>query len=398
MNSNEYINLTQQAYMNTFTRYPVVFEYGKGATLYDSEGKAYTDFLAGIAVNTLGYDHPALVETLVEQSHSLIHCSNLFYTKPQTELAHILVENSCADRVFFANSGAEANEGAIKLARMFFYKQGINKYEIITACNSFHGRTLATLAATGQEKYHAPHSMLPPGFINVPFNDIGAIKAAINENTCAIMIEPIQGEGGVIEAENHYIKELYRLCEKHDILLIFDEIQTGIGRTGRLFAYEHYGIEPHIFTLAKGLGGGVPIGAVLAKEEIASAFEPGDHGTTFGGNALVCSAGACVIKTLLEENLIEECNIKGKYFKDRLIDLQNTFPHIVKDVRGKGLMLGVQLYDSVDAKHVVKSALDIGFIINCTGDNTLRFVPPLIISVNEINDLIYTLEKIFNEC
>lgn len=398
MNSNEYINLTQQAYMNTFTRYPIVFEYGKGATLYDNEGKAYTDFLAGIAVNTLGYDHPALVETLVEQSHSLIHCSNLFYTKPQTELAHILVENSCADRVFFANSGAEANEGAIKLARMFFYKQGINKYEIITACNSFHGRTLATLAATGQEKYHAPHSMLPPGFINVPFNDIGAIKAAINENTCAIMIEPIQGEGGVIEAENHYIKELYRLCEKHDILLIFDEIQTGIGRTGRLFAYEHYGIEPHIFTLAKGLGGGVPIGAVLAKEEIASAFEPGDHGTTFGGNALVCSAGACVIKTLLEENLIEECNIKGKYFKDRLIDLQNTFPHIVKDVRGKGLMLGVQLYDSVDAKHVVKSALDIGFIINCTGDNTLRFVPPLIISVNEINDLIYTLEKIFNEC
>ncbi len=398
MNSNEYINLTQQAYMNTFTRYPIVFEYGKGATLYDNEGKAYTDFLAGIAVNTLGYDHPALVETLVEQSHSLIHCSNLFYTKPQTELAHILVENSCADRVFFANSGAEANEGAIKLARMFFYKQGINKYEIITACNSFHGRTLATLAATGQEKYHAPHSMLPPGFINVPFNDIGAIKAAINENTCAIMIEPIQGEGGVIEAENHYIKELYRLCEKHDILLIFDEIQTGIGRTGRLFAYEHYGIEPHIFTLAKGLGGGVPIGAVLAKEEIASAFEPGDHGTTFGGNALVCSAGACVIKTLLEENLIEECNIKGKYFKDRLIDLQNTFPHIVKDVRGKGLMLGVQLYDSVDAKHVVKSALDMGFIINCTGDNTLRFVPPLIISVNEINDLIYTLEKIFNEC
>src|SRR5690606_26225665 len=213
MNSNEYINLTQQAYMNTFTRYPIVFEYGKGATLYDNEGKAYTDFLAGIAVNTLGYDHPALVETLVEQSHSLIHCSNLFYTKPQTELAHILVENSCADRVFFANSGAEANEGAIKLARMFFYKQGINKYEIITACNSFHGRTLATLAATGQEKYHAPHSMLPPGFINVPFNDIGAIKAAINENTCAIMIEPIQGEGGVIEAENHYIKELYRLCE-----------------------------------------------------------------------------------------------------------------------------------------------------------------------------------------
>ncbi len=397
MDSKECMTLTQQYYMNTFSRYPIVFEYGTGATLYDSEGKAYIDFLAGIAVNVLGYAHPALVDTIVEQTNRLIHCSNLFYTKPQAELAQILVENSCADKVFFANSGAEANEGAIKLARLFFYKQGMDKYEIITACNSFHGRTLATLAATGQEKYHSPHSILPPGFINVPFNDIGAIKSAITENTCAIMIEPIQGEGGIIESQEHYMEELHNLCEEHNILLIFDEIQTGIGRTGKLFAYEHFGIEPHIFTLAKGLGGGIPIGAVLAKEEIASAFEPGDHGTTFGGNALACSAGACVINTLLKENLIEECAAKGKYFKDKLFKLQNSFPQLIKDIRGMGLMLGAQLHSNIDAKDVVQSALDMGFIINCTGDNTLRFVPPLIISIDEIDSLIDALEKIFKE-
>ena len=309
----------------------------------------------------------------------------------------MLVEHSCADRVFFANSGAEANEGAIKLARMFFYKKGMHKYEIITACNSFHGRTLATLAATGQKKYHIPLSPLPSGFISVPFNDIGAIESAITDETCAIMIEPIQGEGGIIEAERKYITALHRLCEKHDILLIFDEIQTGIGRTGKLFAYEHYGIEPHILTLAKGLGGGVPIGAVLAKKEVAEAFEPGDHGTTFGGNALACSAGIAVLNTLMEEKLIEECAIKGDHFKMKLNSLKDSFPHIVKDVRGMGLMLGAQLHDGIKGGDVVKAALDMGFIINCTGDNTLRFVPPLIISIDEIDRLISVLETIFND-
>lgn len=383
--------------MNTFTRYPIVFQHGEGCTLYDIDGNAYTDFLAGIAVNTLGYAHAGFTKSILYQCSELIHCSNLFYTQPQSELAHILVESSAADRVFFANSGAEANEGAIKLARMFFYKRGMHKYEIITASNSFHGRTLATLTATGQEKYHATMSPLPPGFITVPFNDIKAIESAITKNTCAIMIEPIQGEAGIIEANMDYMIKLHRLCKANNILLIFDEIQTGIGRTGKLFAYEHYGVEPDIFTLAKGLGGGIPIGAVLAKEDVAAAFEPGDHGTTFGGNALACSAGAFIVKTLLEEDgkLIEECAIKGDYFKDRLINLQYKFPDIVKDVRGKGLMLGLELYSGIEANDVVKSTLDMGLIINCTGDNTLRFVPPLIISTDEIDKLITALGIIF---
>lgn len=397
MNYQNSMELIDNCYMNTFTRYPIVFDYGEGCTLYDRDGKTYTDFLAGIAVNTLGYAHPVFTETIAEQCHKLLHCSNLFYTEPQAKLAHMLVENSCSDRVFFANSGAEANEGAIKLARMFFYKKGMHKYEIITAHNSFHGRTLATLTATGQEKYHAPLSPLPPGFINVPFNDIEAVESTITKNTCAIMIEPIQGEGGIIEAQEDYMKDLYKLCKKHNILLIFDEIQTGIGRTGKLFAYEHYGVEPHIFTLAKGLGGGIPIGAVLAKEDIASAFEPGDHGTTFGGNALACSAGSIIMETLLNKNnqLIEDCATKGDYFKEKLIHLQNVFPHIIKEIRGKGLMLGAQLYECIEGHNIVRSALDMGFIINCAGNNTLRFVPPLIISIDEIDNLITALKEIF---
>lgn len=397
MDYQSFIELTNNYYMNTFTRYPIVFDYGENSTLYDIEGNPYTDFLAGIAVNTLGYAHPRFTKALTEQCHKLLHCSNLFYTKPQAKLAKLLIEESAADRVFFANSGAEANEGAIKLARMFFYKQGVHKYEIITTSNSFHGRTLATLTATGQEKYHAPLSPLPPGFINVPFNDIEAVEAAINENTCAVMIEPIQGEGGIVEANMVYMKGLYELCKAHNILLIFDEIQTGMGRTGKLFAYEHYGIEPDIFTLAKGLGGGIPIGAVLAKEDVATAFEPGDHGSTFGGNAFACSAGACIMEILLEDDskLIRECATKGDYFKEKLLYLQDSYPHIIKGVRGKGLMLGAHLYDSIDGGDIVKSALDMGFIINCAGNNTLRFVPPLIISTDEIDKLISALDVIF---
>ena len=391
------MQVTDDNYMNTFTRYPIVFDYGQGSILYDTEGKAYIDFLAGIAVNTLGYSHSRFTNTLISQSRKLIHSSNLFYTAAQAKLAKLLVENSAADRIFFANSGAEANEGAIKLARMYFYKQGMHRYEIITTTNSFHGRTFATLTATGQNKYHTPLEPLPPGFLNVPFNDIEAMESAVGEKTCAIMIELIQGEGGIVEAQLDYVRKLYKLCKKHNILLIFDEVQTGIGRTGKMFAYEHYGIEPHIFTLAKGLGGGVPIGAILAKEDIAAAFEPGDHGSTFGGNALACSAGACVMKILLENDskLIKECASKGDYFKDKLEKLQNIYPHIIVAVKGKGLMLGTQLDENIDGGNIVNICLDKGFIINCAGNNTLRFVPPLIITKDEIDKLIATLNDIF---
>lgn len=350
MKIQEIIEMDKKYYMNTFgDRFPVAFEYGKGSMLYDIDGKAYIDFLSGIAVNVLGYGHPELTKALTSQIQKLLHCSSLFYIQSQAELAKMLVKHSCGDRAFICNSGAEANEGAIKLARKYFYARGLNKYEVITALNSFHGRTLATLAATGQEKYQKPYRPLPPGFKHVPLNDIETLKNSINEKTCAIMLETIQGEGGVIEANPHYMEEVARLCRNNDILLIIDEVQTGIGRTGKLFSYQHYGIEPDIFTLAKGLGGGIPIGAVVAKEPVASAFEPGDHGTTFGGNPLACTAAVTVLSTLLNENLIEQCRDKGEYFKKQLYQLSSKFTFIT-DVRGRGLMVGLELSSKVSGK------------------------------------------------
>ncbi len=397
MNTHEIIRMDNRYYMNTFgERIPIVFEYGKRSTLYDKDGNAYTDFLAGIAVNVLGYNHPALTQAIVNQTQNLIHCSNLFYIESQAKLAQLLVENSYGDKVFFANSGAEANEGAIKLARKYFLDKGLNKYELITTSNSFHGRTLATLAATGQEKYHKPFAPMPIGFKNVPYNNLDAIERAISDTTCAVMIELIQGEGGVIEATHEYVKGLEGLCKEKVILLILDEIQTGIGRTGKLFAYQHFDIKPDIITLAKGLGGGVPIGAIIANESVASAFEPGSHGSTFGGNPLACSAGIAVLSTLLQSTLIDECAIKGACFKEKLKILKDKYS-FVKDVRGKGLMLGLELEPWVSGKEVVKLALNKGFIINCTGDNTLRFVPPLIITIDEINELIKALDSIFED-
>ncbi|MBM7582155.1 acetylornithine aminotransferase/acetylornithine/N-succinyldiaminopimelate aminotransferase [Caldicoprobacter guelmensis] len=395
MDIQEIIALDKKYYMNTFgDRLPVAFEYGQQSTLYDKEGKAYIDFVAGIAVNVLGYGHPALVEAIISQAKKLIHCSNLFYIEAQAQLAKLLVENSCGDRVFFANSGAEANEGAIKLARKYFWDKGVNKYEIITAINSFHGRTLATLAATGQEKYQRPFVPMPPGFKSIPYNDLEALKSAITDTTCAIMLELIQGEGGVIEATYEYVKGVEQLCKEKGILLILDEVQTGMGRTGKLFAYQHFGIQPDIITLAKGLGGGVPIGAIIAKESAASAFEPGSHGSTFGGNPLACAAATAVITTLLNEGLIDRCAQLGEYFKQRLLYLKDKYPFI-KDVRGKGLMLGMELDPSIPGKEIVKEALNHGYIINCAGHNTLRFVPPLVITQQEIDGLIDALEQIF---
>lgn len=389
--------LDEKYYFNTYgMRLPVSFEYGEGCTLYDSEGKSYLDFLGGIAVNALGYNHPALSEAIIGQAKRLLHCSNHFYIKSQAQLAGILAENSCGDRVFLGNSGAEANEGAIKLARKYFYLKHQYRYEIITTLNSFHGRTMATLAATGQEKYQRPFEPIPTGFVHVPFNDLEAIINAISYKTCAIMIEPIQGEGGIIEADPGYIRALREICDEKEILLIFDEVQTGIGRTGRLFAYEHYGIEPDIITLAKGLGGGIPIGAVVAKDSVAKAMEPGDHGTTFGGNPLASSAALAVLMEVTSEGFLEKVNDTAEFFMDQLLELKDKF-RFIKEVRGKGLMLGMELDLGIPGKEIVLSMLDRGFVINCAGHNTLRFVPPLIIQKEDILKLMEALEEEFND-
>ena len=398
MTLKEIIELDKKYYMNTFgDRTPVCFKYGKGINLWDLDGNKYYDFLAGIAVNALGHSHPKLVKAIQEQAEKFIHCSSLYYIENQAKLAKVLVECSCADRVFFANSGAEANEGAIKLARIYFKKKGFpNKYEIITLEKSFHGRTLATIAATGQDKYQKPYSPLTPSFCKVPINDIKALENAIDSNTCAVMIEPIQGESGVNPTTVEYMKAVRELCNERGILLIFDEVQCGLGRTGKLFGYQHYGVEPDIFTLAKALGGGFPIGALLAKEHVAQAFEKGDHGSTFGGNPLACTAGLAVLTALFEENLIEACAEKGLYFKEQLLKLKDKYPFI-KDVRGKGLMLGVELSEDVPGKEIVKKAFSQGYIINCAGKNTLRFVPPLVITIEEVNGLIQILDQLFED-
>jgi acetylornithine/N-succinyldiaminopimelate aminotransferase len=397
MKLNEIIELDKKYYMNTFgNRTSVCFEYGRGINLWDTEGKKYYDFLAGIAVNALGHSHPKIVNTMKEQAEKLIHCSSLYYIEQQAKLAKKLAENSCADKVFFANSGAEANEGAIKLARIYFYKKGQSeKYEIISLKNSFHGRTLATVAATGQEKYQKPYLPLMPGFKYVPINDLEALNNAVSENTCAIMLEPIQGESGVHPATDEYLKAVKKLCDDKELLLIFDEIQTGLGRTGKLFGYQHSCIEPDIFTLAKALGGGVPIGAICAKEHVAQAFEPGDHGSTFGGNPLACAVGLSVMDTILEENLVENACAMGKYLMDSLSSLVQKY-FIISEVRGKGLMIGVQL-KSDKAVEVKNKCFKRGYLVGNIGENILRLLPPLIVSKEDIDGMVKTLDEVLEE-
>lgn len=381
----------QEYVMNTYNRLPLALVKGDGARVWDADGKEYLDLVSGIAVNSLGHNHPALVEAVSQQVSQLIHVSNIYWIESQVNLARLLVENSCFQRVFFANSGAEANEGAIKLARKYAKKHlGEDRFEIITARQSFHGRTLATLTATGQEKYQQGFDPLPPGFQYVPFNDLEAIKKAIGPNTCAIMLEPIQGEGGVHPAEDEYLQGIRDICNEEGILLIFDEIQTGVGRTGKLFAYQAYGIEPDIMTLAKGLGGGVPIGALLAKEEIANAFQPGDHATTFGGNPLATRAGLTVVETILKENILANVEEIGAYFVGKLEELKEKYP-IIKDVRGKGLMLGMEL--TVPVADGVNFCLEKGLLVNFVGGNIFRFLPPLIISKEEIDEAIKILDQ-----
>lgn len=394
---NEIIEMDKNYFMNTYgSRTPVCFEYGKGINLWDTEGKKYYDFLAGIAVSALGHSHPKLVNAIKDQAEKLIHCSSLYYIEAQARLAKVLVENSCADKVFFANSGAEANEGAIKLARIYFGKKGrSDKFEIITLDKSFHGRTLATIAATGQDKYQKPYSPLTPSFSKVPINDLEALEKEITESTCAVMIEPIQGESGVNLTNIDYMKGVREICDKKGILLIFDEVQCGLGRTGKLFGYQHFGIEPDIFTLAKALGGGFPIGALCAKDFVAQAFEPGDHGSTFGGSPLACAAGLAVMDVMLGEKLVENSEKMGNYLIEKLSSLSQKYSFII-DVRGKGLMIGVQL-STENAGEIKNKCFEKGYLIGTVGKNIIRLLPPLIVTTQEIDSLIDVLDSILSE-
>ena len=392
MNLNDIVHIDDSFYMNTFgKRTPVCFKSGKGIELVSTDGIVYMDFFAGIAVTSIGHSHPTFIKRVTEQLNNLVHCSNLYYIEAQALLAKSLVESSCADKIFFANSGAEANEGAIKLARIYFKKQGMDdKYEIITLEKSFHGRTITTLSATGQEKYSKPFAPLTQGFKKVAINDIEALKSAISPNTCAIMLEPVQGESGVYPCDKEYIKQVRELCDTYNILLIFDEIQTGMGRTGKLFAYEHFSVQPDIFTLAKALGNGIPIGAVCAKNEVAQAFAPGDHGSTFGGNPLACSAGLAVMDIIKEEKLVDNSASVGKYFTDKLNEAFSS--DIIKEVRSLGLMLGVELQKPIAAE--IKLAMyDKGYLIGNVGSNILRILPPLIITTEDVDKFISALKS-----
>ena len=390
MKIDEIISYDKQYYVNVFgDRIPIAFEKGEGCILYDTEDREYLDFISGISVCNLGHSHPKFVAALKEQIEKLIHTSSLFYIENQALLAKKLCEISPFDKAFFCNSGAEANEAAIKLARNYFYKKGSNRYKIITLINSFHGRTLATTAATGQKKYQKPFEPMPEGFVNVEC-DIEKIKSAIDDKTAAIMIELVQAEGGIKVLENEFVNEIYKLCKENGILFIIDEVQTGIGRCGSLFCFEQYGIVPDIITLAKGLGNGIPIGAMLCKKEVAS-FEPGEHGSTFGGNLLATRAALEVLKIIEEENIIDNVKNMGSYLKQKLLELKELFKSII-DVRGLGLLLGVEF--SFPVKDMVKELALNGLLTSsCGGGNVVRFAPPLIVQKEHIDRAI----EIFNE-
>jgi len=391
MLSEELKDAADKYLMQTYTRQPISIVRGRGSKVYDLEGREYIDFVGGIAVNLLGHGHPDLVHTIQRQAAQLIHTSNLYYTEPQVKLAKMLVDHSFADRVFFCNSGAEANEAAVKLARRYAHERhGANRLNIITMKNSFHGRTLAMITATGQEKVQKGFEPLMPGFTYAPFNDFDAIESMVSETTAAIMLEPIQGEGGVFPAERDYLKKLRELCTQKDIVLIFDEVQTGMGRTGTLFAYEQLGVTPDIMTLAKGLGGGVPIGACLATESVAAAFTPGAHASTFGGNPLACAVAITVFRTLLDGHVLDHARRMGEYLAKSLADCKERF-RVVRAVRGLGLLQGMEL--QFDVKPLVAEALARGVLINAAGERVLRFVPPLIITQQEIDKLLDVLSS-----
>ncbi len=393
--TDDFIQKADRVIATTYSRFPIVLTQGEGCTLFDINGTPYTDFVAGIAVCNLGHAHPGIAQALADQAGRLVHVSNLYYTIPQIALAEWLVEHSFADRVFFCNSGAEANEAAIKLARKYHKDRGApDRFRIITMEGSFHGRTMATLSATGQVKIHKGFEPLVDGFDTVPFNDLEAVRDAITGETCAVMLEPIQGEGGVQYPAPGYMENLRKLCDEEGLLLVFDEVQTGMGRTGKLFSYEHFGITPDIMTLAKALANGLPMGAMLAREKVAASFTPGSHASTFGGTPLVASAAVAAAKILVEEGLLQHCERVGAYFKDRLLELKGKYAFI-QEVRGIGLLLGLDL--ACDGTPVVKACMEQGFLINCTQEHVLRFIPPLVVQEGQIDALIACLDGIFEK-
>jgi acetylornithine/N-succinyldiaminopimelate aminotransferase len=384
-----------EAIMQTYGRFPATMVRGEGARLYDENGKEYLDFTAGIAVTNLGHSHPRVTEAISKQAAQLIHCSNLYYNPSQIQLAEKLVQLSCLDQVFFCNSGAEANEAAIKLARKYAHDQyGPEKYEIITFLHSFHGRTAGALSATGQTKYQKGFGPLLPGFHYAEAGNLESVLRLVNEKTCAIMIEPVQGEGGVVPMDPEFLLALRKLCDEKGLLLIFDEIQTGIGRTGTLFAYQQFAIEPDILTLAKGLANGVPIGAMLAKKQVAQAFTPGTHASTFGGNPLATTAALATLQVLMEEGVLERVQALGNYLADRLSQLVEKYDHAV-EVRGMGLMRGILLKEG--AGEVVSAAFVKGLLLTVAGGNTVRFVPPFVITEADIDQAVSIVDGILAE-
>ena len=383
MDTKQLMEWSEKHLMATAKRYPLALVRGDGVRVWDSEGKEYLDFTGGISVTALGHSHPKVVGTLREQAATLLHVSNLFYIPPQIHLAKVLCDHSFADRVFFSNSGAEANETAIKLARKWAKERGASdRGDIISMRGGFHGRTLATVTATAQEKYHHGFEPLPGGFKYVPFNDLRAVERAIDSRTAGVLVEPIQGEGGINIPDDGYLPGLRKLCDEAGIVLILDEIQTGMGRTGRLWAYEHAGVTPDIMTVAKALANGVPIGATLATEEVARVLTPGSHGSTFGGNPLATAVGLTVFTTLVEERLPERATRMGRVLHERLVGLQSRYPAAVKAVRGRGLLVGMDVVAPVG--DVVTACRERGLLVLTAGDNTLRLAPPLIVDEGSI--------------
>lgn len=394
MNTKEIIEMGDNYLMRCVGRMPLAPVRGEGAVLWDADGNKFLDFVSGIAVNAFGHCHPEIVEAISNQAKKLIHCSNLYYIEPQVLLAKLLAENSAMGKVFICNSGAEANEAAIKLARKYAKLQyGQQKVEIISAWQSFHGRTLATITATGQPKYQQGFEPLPGGFKYVPFNDLDAMEKAVGPETCAVLLEPVQGEGGVNVASPYYLEGVKMLCQEHGAVLIFDEVQTGLGRTGRFLAGQHYGVKADIITLAKALGGGFPIGAVLATDQVAAAFQPGDHASTFGGNPLACTAALAAVDLLLTGGVLENAAAVGAYMYDKLVDLSGKYDY-VQEVRGLGLLLGMEL--SIEGKDIVNGCREKGLLINCVNNNVLRFIPPLTITRQDVDSALEILESIMS--
>jgi acetylornithine/N-succinyldiaminopimelate aminotransferase len=389
--SQEIIDLNNQYLCQTYARFPVAFVRGEGCRLWDAEGKEYLDLFASLAVMNLGQCHPAVVKAVQEQVATLTHISNLHHTVPQARLAELLCKNSFGDKVFFCNSGAEANEASIKLARKYGVDKREGRYEIITVLGSFHGRTMATIAATGQEKVRQGFGPVLEGFRYVAYDDLAAMEAAVSDKTIAVLVEPILGEGGVVMPQPGYLKGVREICDRRGLLLIADEVQVGIGRTGTLFAYEHAGIEPDIMPLAKALGGGIPVGAMVARAEVAESLSLGSHGSTFGGNAVACAAGVAVLETLLNDGVLENCQKMGAYFLSKLQALKDKFSFIT-EVRGQGLILGAEL--NGDGAGIAATCLDEGLLINCAAGKVLRFIPPLIVTKDEIDHGMDILEKV----